>query len=399
MKKILLFAAVCCSVIAMADDKPQLDSIVMVDGAGNKVMKATYTYDKKGRTDETILYFMNNDNGKWLNVTKTKYAYDASNDTTSMIQSNWMMDKNDWQVSRIVEYTWKSKGVKTVETESSWDSNKGQMVNYTRKNWVYNSANQCTQYTLERWNEDENKWQNKSRKTYTWTSSGKIDIVVVESYSTSDGWKYSEKEDYDYNGADQVEYKTIYAGENDQWKEMYLYEYKYENGLLKEYTYWLMDTGRPDYDKDYQCRYTYDSKNNVLKEEYYKWDKSGEGSWKKYREYEYTYTSSGDHDIVTEICREWKSDGVKESKQEVTYDAMSGVMLLNKHSDYNPSSKKWETSYSYVYYYKGIEPLGIVKVNGEGLKVNGEGRKFFRDGQMLIERNGVLYDARGARIE
>ena len=258
MKKILLFAAVCCSVIAMADDKPQPDSIVMFDGAGKKTMKATYTYDKKGRTDEVILDFMNNDNGKWLHVTKTKYAYDASNDTTSMIQSNWMTDKNDWQVSRMVEYTWKSKGVKTDETESYWDSNKSQMVNSTRKSWVYNSANQCTKYTFERWNKDEDKWQNSSRETYTWTSAGKIDIVVVESYSTSDGWKYSKKEDYDYNGADQVEYRTIYEVENDQWKEKYLYEYAYENGLLKEYTYWLMDTGRPDFDKQDQCRYTYE---------------------------------------------------------------------------------------------------------------------------------------------
>ena len=83
MKKILLFAAVCCSVIAMADDKPQLDSVVIQDGAGNKVMKAAYTYDKKGRMDEVIGYFMIN--GKWEYVTKTKYAYDASNDTTSII--------------------------------------------------------------------------------------------------------------------------------------------------------------------------------------------------------------------------------------------------------------------------------------------------------------------------
>ena len=128
-------------------------------------------------------------------------------------------------------------------------------------------------------------------------------------------------------------------------------------------------------------------------------DESGEVSWKKYEEYEYTYTSSGDHDIVTEIGRKWKNDGVEETKKEVTYDAMSGVTLLDKYSNYNPSSKKWEISNSYVYYYKGIEPLGIVKVNGEGLKVNGEGRKFFRDGQVLIERNGVLYDARGARVE
>ena len=396
MKKILLFAAVCCSIIAMADDKPQLDSIVILDGGAiGKVMKAVYTYDKKGRMDEVIGSFMIN--GKWEYATKNKYTYDASNDTTSIIYSVWKADKNDWQVSSMWEYTWKSKGVKTVETESNWDSNKSQMVNNTRKSWVYNSANQCTKYTLEKW--DENKWQPSSRETYTWTSTGKIDIVVKENYYSSTGWMYIGKEDYDYNGADQVEFKAIYAVENDQWKEKYLYEYTYENGLLKEYTYWLMDTGRPDFDKVDQWRYTYDSKNNVLKKEYYDWDESGEGSWKKYLEYEYTYTSSGDHDKVTEIRREWKNDGVEETKVEMIYDALSGVMLLDKHSKYNTSSKKWETSYSYVYYYKGIEPLGIVKVSGERLGVNGEGRKFFRNGQMLIFRDGKTYTVSGQVVE
>ena len=130
------------------------------------------------------------------------------------------------------------------------------------------------------------------------------------------------------------------------------------------------------------------------------WDKTGEGSWKNSFEYAYTYNSN--NDVLTQIRREWSDEKgamVEVNMVENAYDAKTGVLLRARYCVLSETTKKMELAISTTYYYQGVEPLGIVKVNAETFNLNSDARKFFRNGQILILRDGKTFTLSGQEVE
>ena len=397
MKKLFtLMAAICCAMVVMADDKPQLDSVISnIPFLGGK-QKSVYTYDKKGRKTEEILYYWNDKTAKWGNGYKYTIEYNASNDTTLWTRLQWSEEKDTWVNDQKKEYTWQAKGIKTVETTSNWKDNAwGASTKYS---WKYNSSNKCIEYLYQNWSTSDNGWVYNYRETYSVDSHGLRMFLVQESWSNN-AWKNTKKEEYSYNKDNQISDITIYTWSNNAWQGQYVYVYTYENGLLTEYACYKIDPNSPAFQEYYKYNYTYDDNNNMVKYDYFDWDDSGEGAWKKTAENTYTY--NGNNDVLTEIRRELdteKGTFVETQKLENAYDAKTGVLLRIRIYVLSATTKKMELAYSFTYYYQGVEPLGIVKViSNQPSAISGH--KFFRNGQLLIERDGQIFNLNGARVE
>ena len=399
MKKLFTFmAAICCAMFVMADDKPQPDSLILKDETSGAKLKIVFTYDKKGRETEAHGFYWDDKTSKWVNNYKYEYTYNASNDVETETYITWNEEKSDWVNSQLKENTWKAAGKKSVETNSNWDTDKKDWVASTKYSWTY-TGNNCTAYLYQNWNKSTSKWVNNYRETYAVDGKGNRTSMVKESWY-NETWNNNRKHDYTYNSDNQETIETTYTWTNNDWQGEFKYESIYQNGNKSKYTCMQYDPSAKEWNKFSQYRYTYDDNNNMTLEEYFKWDNTGEGSWKK--TIEYTYTYNGNNDVLTQIRRELNAEkGTFEETQktENAYDAKTGVLLRTRFYQYNETTKTMALAYSYTYYYNGVEPLGIVKVNGEGLKVNGEGHKFFRDGQLLIERDGQIFNLNGARVK
>ena len=397
MKKLFtLMAAICCAMFVMADDKPQLDSVISnIPFLGGK-QKSVYTYDKKGRKTEEILYYWNDKTAKWGNGYKYTIEYNASNDTTLWTRLQWSEEKDTWVNDQMKEYTWKAAGIKTVETTSNWKNNA--WVASTKYSWKYNTSNKCTEYLYQTWSTSDNGWINNYRETYSVDGKGNRTSKVEESWYNAT-WNFTKKTDYTYNSDNQVTIEITYTRSNDDWQGQYKYETIYQNGKKTKYTCMQYDASAKEWNKYYQYLYTYDDNNNLTLEEYFDWDNTGEGSWKKTAENTYTY--NGNNDVLTEIRRELdteKGTFVETQKLENAYDAKTGVLLRTRFYVLSATTKKMELAYSFTYYYQGVEPLGIVKVESGELKVE-RSHKFIRNGQLLIERDGQIFNLNGARVK
>lgn len=185
-------------------------------------------------------------------------------------------------------------------------------------------------------------------------------------------------------------------------------EYTYENGLLKEETWFWRE--QMQYVPTERIRYTYDANNRLLQ----KLDEMYEGGiYSTYRRHEYTYNEKGNctshiayngSDFVTEKRLYTYSDMLL-SETLMPYSPEEMVRPIDTEGNTNVYTREeyWalDADYrlqhicDYTYEYIGIDESAVENVTTDEIE---KVRKIFIDGRFYIERGNEMYDLNGRRV-
>ena len=310
-----------------------------------------FTYDNDGKCVQSVAQMPNMYTVQWEDVQKAEFKSDAKGRTTQAIFSVYSSGK--WQPVVKYEDTYDAYDNCTLHTiyEYLTDLGTWKTTNIYKQEYTYNDKGLKTQYVYSYWNQD-NGWTFSYKDKYEYDAQGRETLHMNYNWDTSKSdWAQSEKTETGYTDpSDGVVYvlKHTQRWNGTSWSSYSLKSYTYTDGKQTKYVYSQMENSTLVV--KYTITTSYNSKGQVILEET-----------------EYTSGSK--------------------SRVEYMYDDFGNLIAqLN--------SSSGETTYSIRYYFSVPQSIDQITPNPSPLTA-----KRIANGQLLIEHNGQLFNASGARIE
>ena len=310
-----------------------------------------FTYDNDGKCVQSVAQMPNMYTVQWEDVQKADLKSDAKGRTTEAIFSVYSSGK--WQPVVKYEATYDAYDNCTLYTTYEYQTDLGtwKTTNIYKQEYTYNDKGLKTQYVYSYWNQD-NGWTNSYKDKYEYDAQGRETLHMNYNWDTSKSdWAQSEKTETGYTDpSDGVVYvlKHTQHWNGTSWSSYSLKSYNYTDGKQTKYVYSQMENSQLVV--KYTITTSYNSKGQVILEET-------------------EYTSSS------------------KSRVEYMYDDFGNLIAqLN--------SSSGETTYSIRYYFS--VPQSIDQITPKRSTLNA---KRIANGVLLIEHNGLLFNASGARIE
>ena len=310
-----------------------------------------FTYDNDGKCVQSVAQMPNMYTVQWEDVQKAELKSDAKGRTTEAIFSVYSSGK--WQPVVKYEATYDAYDNCTLYTTYEYQTDLGtwKTTNIYKPEYTYNDKGLKTQYVYSYWNQD-NGWTNSYKDKYEYDAQGRETLHMNYNWDTSKSdWAQSEKTETGYTDpSDGVVYvlKHTQHWNGTSWSSYSLKSYTYTDGKQTKYVYSQMENSQLVV--KYTITTSYNSKGQVILEET-------------------EYTSSS------------------KSRVEYMYDDFGNLIAqLN--------SSSGETTYSIRYYFS--VPQSIDQITPKRSTLNA---KRIANGVLLIEHNGLLFNASGARIE
>ena len=310
-----------------------------------------FTYDNDGKCVQSVAQMPNMYTVQWEDVQKAEFKSDAKGRTTEAIFSVYSSGK--WQPVVKYEATYDAYDNCTLYTTYEYQTDLGtwKTTNIYKQEYTYNDKGLKTQYVYSYWNPDKG-WTNSYKDKYEYDAQGRETLHMNYNWDTSKSdWAQSEKTETGYTDpSDGVVYvlKHTQRWNGTSWSSYSLKSYTYTDGKQTKYVYSQMENSQLVV--KYTITTSYNSKGQVILEET-----------------EYTSGSK--------------------SRVEYMYDDFGNLIAqLN--------SSSGETTYSIRYYFS--VPQSIDQISSKRSTLNA---KRIANGVLLIEHNGLLFNASGARIE
>lgn len=313
--------------------------------------KVFFTYDNDGKCVQSVAQMPNMYTVQWEDAQKAEFKSDAKGRTTEAIFSVYSSGK--WQPVVKYEATYDAYDNCTLYTTYEYQTDLGtwKTTNIYKQEYTYNDKGLKTQYVYSYWNPDKG-WTNSYKDKYEYDAQGRETLHMNYNWDTSKSdWAQSEKTETGYTDpSDGVVYvlKHTQRWNGTSWSSYSLKSYTYTDGKQTKYVYSQMENSQLVV--KYTITTSYNSKGQVILEET-----------------EYTSGSK--------------------SRVEYMYDDFGNLIAqLN--------SSSGETTYSIRYYFS--VPQSIDQISSKRSTLNA---KRIANGVLLIEHNGLLFNASGARIE
>lgn len=310
-----------------------------------------FTYDNDGKCVQSVAQMPNMYTVQWEDVQKAEFKSDAKGRTTEAIFSVYSSGK--WQPVVKYESTYDAYDNCTLYTTYEYQTDLGtwKTTNIYKQEYTYNDKGLKTQYVYSYWNQDKG-WTNSYKDKYEYDAQGRETLHMNYNWDTSKSdWAQSEKTETGYTDpSDGVVYvlKHTQRWNGTSWSSYSLKSYTYTDGKQTKYVYSQMENS--ELVVKYTITTSYNSKGQVILEET-----------------EYTSGSK--------------------SRIEYMYDDLGNLIAqLN--------SSSGETTYSIRYYFSVPQSIDQITPNPSPLTA-----KRIANGVLLIEHNGLLFNASGARIE
>ena len=310
-----------------------------------------FTYDNDGKCVQSVAQMPNMYTVQWEDVQKAELKSDAKGRTTEAIFSVYSSGK--WQPVVKYEATYDAYDNCTLYTTYEYQTDLGtwKTTSIYKQEYTYNDKGLKTQYVYSYWNPDKG-WTNSYKDKYEYDAQGRETLHMNYNWDTSKSdWAQSEKTETGYTDpSDGVVYvlKHTQHWNGTSWSSYSLKSYTYTDGKQTKYVYSQMENSQLVV--KYTITTSYNSKGQVILEET-----------------EYTSGSK--------------------SRIEYMYDDFGNLIAqLN--------SSSGETTYSIRYYFS--VPQSIDQISSKRSTLNA---KRIANGVLLIEHNGLLFNASGARIE
>lgn len=189
------------------------------DGGWEEELMATYTYTDDGME----IVYQNMDDGVWTNAVKAVYNYNG--DMTTILYWEW--NGSVWSSADLHTYTYSDTSIEVL------------------KQYMQGGA-----------------WQNDEKVTYTLDFSGNVTGIFYEVWNNN-AWINDGRTTYNFEGG-------VYTSmleevwENNTWKEVYRFDFVYDDGNAVKGTCLHFDDGQwaPD-DEDIEMAYNYNAANDV----------------------------------------------------------------------------------------------------------------------------------------
>lgn len=310
-----------------------------------------FTYDNDGKCVQSVAQMPNMYTVQWEDVQKAEFKSDAKGRMTEAIFSVYSSGK--WQPVVKYEATYDAYDNCTLYTTYEYQTDLGtwKTTNIYKQEYTYNDKGLKTQYVYSYWNQDKG-WTNSYKDKYEYDAQGRETLHMNYNWDTSKSdWAQSEKTETGYTDPiDGVVYvlKHTQRWNGTSWSSYSLKSYTYTDGKQTKYVYSQWENS--ELVIKYTITTSYNSKGQVILEET-----------------EYTSGSK--------------------SRIEYMYDDFGNLIAqLN--------SSSGETTYSIRYYFS--VPQSIDQISPKRSTLNA---KRIANGILLIEHNGHLFNASGARIE
>ncbi len=310
-----------------------------------------FTYDNDGKCVQSVAQMPNMYTVQWEDVQKAEFKSDAKGRTTEAIFSVYSSGK--WQPVVKYEAIYDAHDNCTLYTTYEYQTDLGtwKTTNIYKQEYTYNDKGLKTQYVYSYWNPDKG-WTNSYKDKYEYDAQGRETLYMKYNWDISKSdWAQSEKTETGYTDpSDGVVYvlKHTQRWNGTSWSSYSLKSYTYTDGKRTKYVYSQMENSQLVI--KYTITTSYNSKGQVILEET-----------------EYTSGSK--------------------SRVEYMYDDFGNLIAqLN--------SSSGETTYSIRYYFSVPQSIDQISPKRSTLNV-----KRVANGVLLIEHNGLLFNASGARVE
>lgn len=265
MKKSIVFFIIIAAVLSLKAQEPaqytmKLDSVVGSDNFGWTRWKNVYTYTDS--TSVAISYTW--ENQAWVPGTMTE----TFNETQK--ENVYRLTDEGWELYSIKTFWFLDDGdVHLIVSETTMTYQDTAWVGTSYSSYEYDEQNHLT-LNMNYVGNAEGDWVENSKYEYSYNEAGLVDTVL---YSTirNGSWRESQKNYYSYNDEQQctafvIQTKGGWGPGANQWRDVYRYEFEYDNGeLLAEYCYvaqgWF---GGGDMALDSKQEYHFDANGNLL---------------------------------------------------------------------------------------------------------------------------------------
>ncbi len=310
-----------------------------------------FTYDNDGKCVQSVAQRPNMYTVQWEDVQKAEFKSDAKGRTTEAIFSVYSSGK--WQPVVKYEATYDAHDNCTLYTIYEYQTDLGtwKTTDIDKQEYTYNDKGLKTQYVYSYWDQD-NGWTMSYKDKYEYDAQGRETLRMNYNWDKSkSGWVEWEKTETGYSDPSDgvvIVLKRTQRWNGTSWSTYSLKSYTYTDGKQTKYVYSQMENS--ELVIKYTITTSYNSKGQVL-----------------LKETEYTSGSK--------------------SREEYMYDDFGNLIAqLN--------SSSGETTYSIRYYFS--VPQSIDQISPKRSTLNA---KRIANGQLLIEHNGHLFNAQGARLE
>ena len=312
-----------------------------------------FTYDNDGKCVQSIAQKPNMYTVQWEDVQKAEFKRDAKGRATEGIVS--LFSDGKWQPTEKYEATYDAHDNCTLYTIYEYQTDLGtwKTTNIYKQEYTYNDKGLKTQYVYSRWDPNDG-WTKVQKEEYEYDAQGRQTLRMYYDWGTSDWVKYSKTETGYSDPSDEgvvvvLKHTQHWNSSKSVWESYSIESYQYTNGKETWYRYSQIENSSLVI--KYTRTTTYNSKGQVILEE--------------------TENTSG-----------------SKSRIEYMYDDFGNLIALQK-------TTNDQTTYSIRYYFS--EPQSIPNTQ----MVNGKcpNGKSIKNGVLLIEHNGLLFNASGARIE
>ena len=311
-----------------------------------------FTYDNDGKCVQSIAQKPNMSTLQWEDVQKAEFKRDAKGRAIEGIVSLYSSGK--WQPTAKYEATYDAHDNCTLYTIYEYQTDLGtwKTTAIYKREYTYNDKGLKTQFVYSRWDPNDG-WTKVQKEEYEYDAQGRETLRMYYDWDTSKSdWVQNEKTETGYTDPSDgvvIVLKHTQRWNGTSWSSYSLKSYTYTDGKQTKYVYSEMENSKLVV--KYTITTSYNSKGQV-------------------------------------ILKETEYPSGSKSREEYMYDDFGNLIAqLN--------SSNGETTYSIRYYFS--EPQSIPNTQ----MVNGKcpNGKSIKDGVLLIEHNGLLFNAQGARVE
>lgn len=392
MKKCILVAAIALlsSPVLMAAVQAKtlvLDSMIF-EGAGGK-SKTEFVWTASGeRLSET---YSNWDDGTetWVPSGRYVFTYDVAGNQTSQTYQNWETD--DWRDNFGYERKFDEAGNKLEEIYKQWDDVTKALKNVKRDKYTYNGANQVIVYFNSGW--EAGTWVDYDKVTYDY-ENGLLKTEVTFYYNTLiNDFVYSWRNTYTYNADKKVTEIIEDSWVSDDWKPSNKETFDYDaNSNLTEDVKYSINSAGTDWDPTVQWLYKYDTNNQPLSIEVQNYSTITSAFVPGHiQEFEY----NADGNLVLTKEADW--DGAQwgyTDKVETVYIEGTDYVKKELYYMYNTGTSSFiNTGFNTYYYHDKTTAIDRVAAQSANMV------KVIRNGQLLIIRDGKVFDMNGKVVE
>ena len=263
-----------------------------------------------------------------------------NNQIESSYYSSWDTLSSSWETLAKSTKTYNANGLETVCEWFKRDNSSSAWLPYKKEDYTYDGNNNLTQKLIYNWN---NTWVPEKRRQYYYNALNKDTTLTISEWETSTSqWfdTYLQQSNYDANAnlvLVLVKIKTAVPGQLRN-SSKYMYTYNSSNQLvLRINQSWYVDSN--DWKGMSKWEYAYDSHSNRIQEVYHIINASLT-SWSKNSKTEYIYDNTYSF-----------SDLLLPNGLDYDSIRFSHMLLYRKGYAWNFSNQIWDSGAESAYYY------------------------------------------------